>query len=371
MNEAKEENVIIGFAGAIREAYGIDILLDIANEEDICLKLAGKIVSNELDRRINDDKLTKNGKLKYVGFIPSSQLESFYSDVNVGVIPYRNIMNSYYGIPTKLLEYMKYGIPVISVDFPLYKEIIEDAKCGILVHDDVKKEIVEAIGYFKSHPEEAKRLGENGRLAIEKKYNWNIEKKKLFAAYNSLSGDNRKILHIGYSHPKDDMRIVQKECKSLTEEGYDVTYVTHNEAGGENCSVKIISLKNKNDSIMVNYFINKGLRDEYMSIIEELRPDIIHIHEYGISYLVGIIKKKYPSIKVIYDVHEDNENFEYESDMKKYGKFFAKVLCKLRGRKEKEAWKMSDAVITVTSFLFDRIKKYNDNVYDVRNYPIV
>ena len=37
-----------------------------------------------------------------------------------------------------------------------------------------------------TNPKKAKKMGQNGRKLIEKKYNWTIEEKKLNGIYSSL-----------------------------------------------------------------------------------------------------------------------------------------------------------------------------------------
>lgn len=182
-----------------------------------------------------------------------------------------------------------------------------------------------------------------------------------------------KVLHLAYYHNQNDIRIVQKECNSLMRNGYQVYYATadcHEEC--ENAEkVKIIPLKGKNDSILVNYFINKDLQQEYINIIERVHPQVIHIHEYGISYLVRLIKKRYKDIKVIYDVHEDNANLSYEQDVKKYGRIMAALLVRLREHKEHQACRHADVVITATPHIEEILSKYCKNIETIRNYPII
>ncbi len=182
-----------------------------------------------------------------------------------------------------------------------------------------------------------------------------------------------KILHIAYLHRKDDIRIVQKECMSLVRGGYKVYYTTADlaENGQTPKEIHYIPLKGKNDSILVNYIINRELKEEYCRIIEKIKPQIVHIHEYGISYLVRLIKKRYPGIRVIYDVHEDNVYEHYEEDVDRYGKTAANVIAALRGYKEHEACKYADRVIAATSHLEEILVKYCKNVNTVNNYPIV
>jgi len=48
------------------------------------------------------------------------------------------------------------------------------------------EEIAQAIEYLITHPEEARKMGENGRRAVEEKYNWEKEAQKLLALYEQL-----------------------------------------------------------------------------------------------------------------------------------------------------------------------------------------
>lgn len=78
------------------------------------------------------------------------------------------------------------GIPVIASDFPLWRKIISQADCGILVNPLDAVSIARAIDYFIVNPGEAKRMGKNGRKAIDKLYNWEGQEKKLISIYNSF-----------------------------------------------------------------------------------------------------------------------------------------------------------------------------------------
>jgi glycosyltransferase involved in cell wall biosynthesis len=48
------------------------------------------------------------------------------------------------------------------------------------------KEIGKAIKYIKDNPKEAEEMGKNGRKAVEEKYNWTVEEKKLLDLYKAL-----------------------------------------------------------------------------------------------------------------------------------------------------------------------------------------
>lgn len=88
--------------------------------------------------------------------------------------------------PTKLFEYMAAGIPVVASDFPLWRSIIEDAGCGILVDPYNVRDIAAAIEQLIRNPDEAEAMGLRGRRAAEEHFSWANEEQVLLSFYASL-----------------------------------------------------------------------------------------------------------------------------------------------------------------------------------------
>lgn len=76
---------------------------------------------------------------------------------------------------------------MIISDFPLWRAIEEGNKCGLIVDPLNPKEIAAAIEYLRSHPERRWRMGENGRWAVWKKFDWQQRAKKLLTLYAKLT----------------------------------------------------------------------------------------------------------------------------------------------------------------------------------------
>ncbi len=104
-----------------------------------------------------------------------------------GLVTLHPIINYLDALPIKMFEYMAAGIPVIVSDFPLWAGIVRDADCGLCVDPMNPSAIAAAIDYLVSRPDEAQRMGENGRLAVERQYNWNSEEQSLLALYEQLT----------------------------------------------------------------------------------------------------------------------------------------------------------------------------------------
>jgi len=88
--------------------------------------------------------------------------------------------------PNKIYEYMISGLPVIASNYPSMEGLINNNKCGVCVDPMDPKEIAKAVEYFIEHPDEARKMGENGRKAVLNKYNWENDSKKLLQIYEEL-----------------------------------------------------------------------------------------------------------------------------------------------------------------------------------------
>ena len=124
--------------------------------------------------------------VNYHGHISRSTMARILSNTRAGLVLFHPSANHINAQPNKIFEYMAAGVPVIASDFPLWREIIDGAKCGILVDPLSCSSIADAIRWIFSNSHEAEAMGVRGREAVEKTYNWNSEGLKLVELYNKL-----------------------------------------------------------------------------------------------------------------------------------------------------------------------------------------
>lgn len=103
-----------------------------------------------------------------------------------GLVTLHPIINYIDALPVKMFEYMYAGLPVIASNFPLWREIIDGNSCGMCVNPLDLKDIARAIDYLVQNPHEAERMGQNGQRAVQEKYNWSTEVRKLLQLYMTL-----------------------------------------------------------------------------------------------------------------------------------------------------------------------------------------
>jgi glycosyltransferase involved in cell wall biosynthesis len=130
---------------------------------------------------------TEELAVEFTGYMVSKEAHPLVAKTHIGLAVVERIPNNTGSLLTKLFEYMALDMPLITSNFPLYKELIEGVGCGLCVAPEKPEELAEAIEYLLSHPEEATEMGKRGREAVKANYNWNTEAEKLLNLYKKLT----------------------------------------------------------------------------------------------------------------------------------------------------------------------------------------
>jgi len=181
----------VGYIGGVSEERGSLVTIEalkILKEHGVeprfdCIGTADKPHDEQLLKLCEEYKLHN---VVFHGCMPPHEGWPIIAQCDIGLAVLQPIPNYVESYPTKLFEYMAMGLPVIASNFSLYREIVEGAWCGICVDPINPEEIAGAILFIVEHPTVADQMGKNGRKAVEEKYNWGIEEKKLLELYEGL-----------------------------------------------------------------------------------------------------------------------------------------------------------------------------------------
>ena len=153
-------------------------------KEDIRLNLGGIFTDKNLENIIK--KNNSWFKVKELGFLKRNEVKKVFSESKVGLAIFHPVQNHINSQPNKMFEYMSAGIPIITSNFPLWRQIVEENKCGICVDPLDPEAIGKNINYLINNPIEARKMGTRGSEAVKNKYNWSIEEDKLCKIYKEL-----------------------------------------------------------------------------------------------------------------------------------------------------------------------------------------
>lgn len=183
----KSENhaIYIGGITALRGIKEMIEAIDHVNQTfDSKLLLAGKFAPETLKQE--SERLDGWRYVDHLGWLSRDEVKNYLLQSKVGLVVLHPEPRYVVSYPIKLFEYMSAGLPVVASDFPLWKSIVETEHCGKCVDPLNPKEIAEAIKWFIANPEQARQMGENGRKAIEEKYNWEKESETLVSLYKTI-----------------------------------------------------------------------------------------------------------------------------------------------------------------------------------------
>ena len=172
------------YTGGITRIRGIANIIKAMKNINSKLVIAGRVNDKSYLSEIKE--LNEWEKVEYLGLVDREELAIVLSRSIAGIVTFLPSQNHLNSQPNKIFEYMSAGIAIIGSDFKLWKEIIEDNYCGICVNPEKSEEISEAMQYLIDNPEKTKSMGENGQRIVLKKYNWNVEERKLSDVYNKV-----------------------------------------------------------------------------------------------------------------------------------------------------------------------------------------
>lgn len=153
---------------------------------DLKLILAGPSLPSELAREL--EALPGWERVELLAWQNRDEVRDLIGRARMGLVVLHPIPNYIESYPVKLFEYMVGGIPSIVSDFPLWRSIVQDAGCGLLVDPLDPASIADAMQQLLEDPTESEAMGSRARNAVLNLYNWRFEKIKLLQLYQQLLG---------------------------------------------------------------------------------------------------------------------------------------------------------------------------------------
>lgn len=165
------------------------------------------------------------------------------------------------------------------------------------------------------------------------------------------------------AHKRYDTRIFQKECRSLSERGYEVYLIVNDEKKNEIIDkVNIISTETLIKNRYERFFKSHKLLWKKM---QEIDAELYHFHDPDL--LPMALKMKKQGKKVIFDSHENvRENIK---DKEYIPKVMRKIISAIYSVYENNILKKIDAVIGVTPEQMILLERIGNNATMITNYP--
>lgn len=177
--------IFTGAATAIRGAREMfDAMARLPAESNARLVIAGSVYPVDLELELTETAGWKC--LSQYGWLPRIETHNVFRNGRVGLALYHPVPNHLECQPTKLFEYMSWGIPIVAADLPHWRSMIEDIGCALFVDPHDPDAVASAIQWLLQHPDEAESMGLKGFRAVHERFSWDGQAEILVDLYRRL-----------------------------------------------------------------------------------------------------------------------------------------------------------------------------------------
>jgi glycosyltransferase involved in cell wall biosynthesis len=188
------------YLGTLAKARRLEILVDmlsILRRADVCVHLVMVGDGNEPeDRQFIEsyaEELGVRDMLSITGFLPRAEALRRARNTDVALSPFHPTPVLLSTSPTKLVEYLALGLPVVANDHPEQRLVLRQSKSGICVPWG-SRYFARAIAWMsKLSKEQRSQLGARGREWVKEYRSYERIGSKLEEKYLTLIGDSGSI----------------------------------------------------------------------------------------------------------------------------------------------------------------------------------
>ncbi len=171
--ELSNEDFIIGYAGVIGLAQGLEIVLECAkilSEGSFTFVLAGDGPVLSSLKKLTEEQKIKN--VIFMGHLTPVQMPEFLKCLDVALVPLKKNDLFLGAIPSKIFENLAMKIPVLMAVDGEAKEIFLNRENAVFYAEpENAADWAEKIKFIQQHPDEVKIKTENGYKLVTEKFN--------------------------------------------------------------------------------------------------------------------------------------------------------------------------------------------------------
>ncbi len=184
------------YAGLLGFPQGLDVVLEAAAalaDEHVTFVLAG----DGPDAARLQTLVTARGlaNVCFTGYLNQERLLEVFADAHICYAQLRDGGGFATAFPTKLLEYMAAGRPIVYGGGGHAGTLLQKVGCGLVVSPDSPDALVGAIRRLLASPELRKRLGAAGRRYATAEADYEATRAKLASLLRTLEADASSVAH--------------------------------------------------------------------------------------------------------------------------------------------------------------------------------
>jgi glycosyltransferase involved in cell wall biosynthesis len=177
---ALQGKFIACYIGTVGMAHGLSTILDAAAKLASNHNVAFVVVGDGAEHSSLKKETQRRGlsNLIFVGRVGKDQVVRYWQLADVALVLLRDRPVFRHVLPSKIFEAMATARPIVLGVLGESAELLQSASAGVVIQPENANALAEAIARLAAHPEEAARMGANGRRFVEAEF----DRDKLAAA---------------------------------------------------------------------------------------------------------------------------------------------------------------------------------------------
>jgi glycosyltransferase involved in cell wall biosynthesis len=180
--------VYVGHLSVARGALDMIEIARLLAPEGITVELIGA-ADADVRPRLRDAQ--REGVLRWYGFVPNDRALRIAEGAMAGMALLHDEPNYRHSMPTKVVEYMARGIPVITTPIPPAVGIVEPAGSGLVVPFGDPRSAADAIRRLRDDRGLREELGRRGYKAARAEFHWPMHAQRFVAQLETWAGRAR------------------------------------------------------------------------------------------------------------------------------------------------------------------------------------
>ena len=160
------------YVGSITAARGVRELVDVGRllaDLPITVHLVGSADAEVAD--LLEDAVAQ-GWVTWHGYLPNDEALALVDGALAGLSLLHDEPNYRHSKPTKVIEYMAHGVPVVSTPTPPARALVEGDDCGYVVPFEDAAAAADAVRRLHADPVARQAMAERGRAAALRDHDW-------------------------------------------------------------------------------------------------------------------------------------------------------------------------------------------------------
>jgi glycosyltransferase involved in cell wall biosynthesis len=166
-------------------ARGAGDMIEVARQlhgEGVAVELIG---SADADVHVLLRAAQLEGILRWYGFVPNDRALRIAEGAMAGLALLHDEPNYRHSMPTKVIEYMARGIPVVTTPNPPAVDLIGSSGAGLIVDFGQPGAAADAIRRLRDDPQLRADLGRRGYETARARFHWPVQAERFVARLES------------------------------------------------------------------------------------------------------------------------------------------------------------------------------------------